>query len=213
MADALPRPRTLDESSLAEAVHALAAVDPDLAGIVARHGQPPLWGREPGFETLAHIVLEQQVSLASGAAALARLRAATGEVSPAAVVAAGEARLLAAGLTRQKTRYLLGLADAVLTGRLDLDDLALADDGAVRARLTALLGIGDWTADVYLVMALRRPDVWPVGDLALAAAMRRAKGLPALPRREEQLGLAAAWRPWRAAAARILWHAYLSGER
>lgn len=213
MADALPRPRTLDESSLAEAVHALAAVDPDLAGIVARHGQPPLWGREPGFETLAHIVLEQQVSLASGAAALARLRAATGEVSPAAVVAAGEARLLAAGLTRQKTRYLLGLADAVLTGRLDLDDLALADDGAVRARLTALLGIGHWTADVYLVMALRRPDVWPVGDLALAAAMRRAKGLPALPRREEQLGLAAAWRPWRAAAARILWHAYLSGER
>lgn len=213
MADALPRPRTLDESSLAEAVHALAAVDPDLAGIVARHGQPPLWGREPGFETLAHIVLEQQVSLASGAAALARLRAATGEVSPAAVVAAGEARLLAAGLTRQKTRYLLGLADAVLTGRLDLDDLVLADDGAVRARLTALLGIGDWTADVYLVMALRRPDVWPVGDLALAAAMRRAKGLPALPRREEQLGLAAAWRPWRAAAARILWHAYLSGER
>lgn len=213
MADALPRPRTLDESSLAEAVHALAAVDPDLAGIVARHGQPPLWGREPGFETLAHIVLEQQVSLASGAAALARLRAATGEVSPAAVVAAGEARLLAAGLTGQKTRYLLGLADAVLTGRLDLDDLVLADDGAVRARLTALLGIGDWTADVYLVMALRRPDVWPVGDLALAAAMRRAKGLPALPRREEQLGLAAAWRPWRAAAARILWHAYLSGER
>ena len=121
--------------------------------------------------------------------------------------------MLAAGLTRQKTRYLLALSDAMLTGGLDLDELAAADDDAVRARLTALLGIGQWTADVYLVMALRRPDVWPVGDLALAAAMRRAKGLAALPRREEQLAVAAPWRPWRAAAARILWHAYLSGER
>ncbi len=87
------------------------------------------------------------------------------------------------------------------------------DDADVRATLTGILGVGGWTADIYLLMALGRPDVWPLGDVALAASMRRAKGLPATPRAEEQLAIAEAWRPWRAVAARILWHAYLAGER
>jgi DNA-3-methyladenine glycosylase II len=206
-------PARLDDDSLRAGVDRLVARDTDLAGIVARHGPPPLWAREPGFATLVHIILEQQVSLRSAEAAMGRLVAAAGEVSAAAIVAAGSERLIPAGLTRQKTRYLLGLSEGVLDGRLDLDALALADDQAARQQLLGFAGIGPWTADIYLLMALGRPDIWPVGDLALATAMRRAKRLADVPRSEEQLGMAEMWRPLRAVAARILWHSYLAGER
>jgi DNA-3-methyladenine glycosylase II len=206
-------PKRLDEGALLAGVRQLAAVDPDLAGIAERHGPPPLWAREPGFETLVRIILEQQVSLASAEAALGRLVRVTGAVEPAAIVAAGEEPLRVAGLTRQKSRYLVGLARDVLEGRLDLDAVAAVDDDDARARLTSVLGIGRWTADIYLLMALGRPDVWPAGDLALAGAMRRAKGLPTLPSGPQQEVIAEAWRPWRAVAARLLWHAYLAGER
>ena len=114
---------------------------------------------------------------------------------------------------RQKARYVVHLAEAALDGRFDPGAVAAAADDEARARLTALLGVGRWTADIYLLMALGRPDVWPDGDLALAAAMRRAKGLDALPDVAGQRRVADAWRPWRAVAARLLWHAYLAGER
>lgn len=205
----------LDEERLIEAVGVLAARDPDLAGIVARNGPPPLWPREPGFATLVRIILEQQVSLRSAAAAERRLLAAAGAITPAAIAGAGEDRLRAAGLTRQKARYLVSLAADVAGGRLDLAALEAPalDDADVRSTLIGILGIGGWTADIYLLMALRRADIWPLGDVALASSMRRAKGLPATPRAEEQLVIADAWRPWRSVAARILWHAYLAGER
>ena len=203
----------LDEAGIAAAVRALAAIDPDLAGIAERHGPPPLWARDPGFETLVRIILEQQISLASAEAAFRRLVLATGQVEPAAIVAIGEDGLRAAGQTRQKSRYLVGLARDVLDGRLDLDAVAAADDDDARAMLTSVVGIGRWSADIYLLMALRRPDIWPTGDLALAGAMRRAKGMAALPTGPEQSVVAEAWRPWRAVAARLLWHAYLAGER
>ena len=203
----------LDEASLLDGVRALAALDPDLAGIVDRHGPPPLWSRDPGFETLVRIVLEQQVSLASAEAARLRLVGAAGAIEPGTIVAAGEERLRAAGLTRQKARYLVALARDVESGALDLAAVAAASDDDARARLTGLLGIGRWTADIYLLMALGRPDVWPVGDLALAGAMRRAKRLAALPTAAAQAAIAEPWRPWRAVAARLLWHAYLAGER
>ena len=203
----------LDDDALRAGVDRLAASDPDLAGIVARHGPPPLWARQPGFATLVHIILEQQVSLRSAEAALARLVAAAGEVTPEAIAAAGPDRLLEAGLTRQKTRYLVGLAEEVSTGRLDLEALERADDEDARRSLVAVVGIGPWTADIYLLMALGRPDIGPTGDLALATAMRRAKRLAAVPSSDEQAEIAVAWRPLRAVAARILWHAYLQGER
>jgi DNA-3-methyladenine glycosylase II len=205
--------RPLDEPGIAVAVGELAARDPDLAGIAERHGPPPLWGREPGFETLVRIILEQQISLASAEAAFGRLVRATGVVEPAAIVDAGEEGLRGAGQTRQKSRYLVGLARDVLDGRLDLDAVAAADDDDARTMLTSVVGIGHWSADIYLLMALRRPDIWPTGDLALAGAMRRAKGMAALPTGPEQAAVAEAWRPWRAVAARLLWHAYLAGER
>jgi DNA-3-methyladenine glycosylase II len=208
----------LDDAGLRRGVESLAAIDQDLAGIVARHGPPPLWSREPGFETLVQIILEQQVSLGSAVAAIGRLRAALGiedsaPITPAAVTALGEEAMRSAGLTRQKARYLAGLAADLTTGRLDLEAVAAAPDDDARAMLITVAGIGRWTADIYLLMALGRPDIWPDGDLALAAAMRHAKGFPSLPTRDEQRAIAAAWPSWRAVAARILWHAYLSGER
>ena len=209
----MTRIAALDERALGRAVAALATADPALGGIVERHGPPPLWARAPGFETLVAIVLEQQVSLASGAVALARLRAAAGDVSPGAVLALGEDGARAAGLTRQKARYVVALGAAVADGRFDPMVVSRAADEDARAQLTALLGIGRWTADIYLLMALGRPDVWPDGDLALASAMRRALALPAVPDAATQRAIAERWAPWRAVAARILWHAYLSGER
>jgi len=206
-------PPPLDDDTLAVGAAALAGRDPDLAGILARHGPPPLWDREPGFATLVAIILEQQVSLRSGAAALARLDAAAGGLDASDVATLGEERARAAGLTRQKARYVVGLAERVVDGRFDPATLAMLADGEVRARLVEVPGIGSWTADIYLLMALRRPDVWPDGDLALATALRRAKDLGATPDAAAQRRIAEAWRPWRAVAARILWHAYLAGER
>ena len=209
--DALPE--TLDDERLRLGVAALVAVDADLAGIVDRHGPPPLWAREPGFETLVRIILEQQVSLASAEAARGRLVAAAGAVEPGAIVHVGEGALRDAGLTRQKARYIVALARDILDQRLDLAAIEDASDADAHATLTGVLGVGRWSADIYLLMALRRPDIWPTGDIALASAMRRAKGLGATPETHEQLVIAEPWRPWRAVAARLLWHAYLAGER
>lgn len=188
----------------------LAARDPDLAGVVERHGPPPLWAREPGFATLVLLVLEQQVSLASARAAFERLREALGTVEPHGLLGLDDARLRAIGFSRQKAGYVRELAGALLAGALDLDALAGAPDDEIRARLTALRGIGSWTADVYLTMALRRPDAFPSGDLALLVSAGRVKRLDRRPAPQELEALAEPWRPYRAVAARILWHAYLS---
>ena len=208
----MPEP-ALDLARLHAAAALLADRDPDLAGILARHGLPPLWDRPAGFATLVAIVLEQQVSLRSGAAARERLRLAAGALEPTAIAALGEAGARTAGLTRQKARYVVALADAALDGRFDPARIAAAEDDAARSQLTDLLGIGRWTADIYLLMALGRPDIWPDGDLALAGAMRRAKRLPTVPAAAAQRLVAEEWRPWRAVGARLLWHAYLAGER
>lgn len=204
-------PPTLDPASLARAVADLTAGDPDLARVVSQFGPPPLWAREPGFATLVHIILEQQVSLASARAVLDRLQAAAGRLTPERLLAFSDAELRAFGFSRQKARYCRELARTVGEGALDLAELVHLEDDAVRDRLTRITGIGPWTADVYLLMALRRPDVWPVGDLALAVAAQAVKGLPERPGPEALARLGQPWRPWRAVAARILWHYYLSG--
>lgn len=202
--------RALTDATLAEAVDHLAGRDPVLAASVARHGPPPMWARDPGFPTLVHIVLEQQVSLASARAAFDRLRAAADPLTPAAFLALDDRRLLEIGFSRQKARYGRELASAVRDGRLDIGALADLDDDAVDARLTALPGIGPWTATIYRLMVLRRPDAWPVNDIALAQALADLRGLPQRPDAAAMAGIADGWRPWRAVAARILWHHYLS---
>jgi DNA-3-methyladenine glycosylase II len=203
----------LDEVALREAALSLAERDARLGSAVARYGTPPLWAREPGFPTLLNIILEQQVSLASAAAAFGRLRAAADPLTPERFLEFDDAQLKTIGFSRQKTRYGRELARAVLSGALDIDALPRLDDDEVRSALTAITGIGRWTADIYLLMALGRPDVWPLGDLALETAARSVLGLPTTPNRAELHDIAEGWRPHRAVAARILWHTYLSERR
>ncbi len=213
MSDPAPPPdpaAPLTEASLAVAVDALAARDPVLGDVVARFGRPPLWDREPGFPTLVHVILEQQVSLASAQAAFDRLRSAAEPPTPATFLRLDGGELLAIGFSRQKTRYARALATALEAGGLDLDALAHLDDAAVDAALTALPGIGPWTATIYRLMVLCRPDAWPIHDIALAQAIAEVRGLARRPGADEMTALAEGWRPWRAVAARILWHHYLS---
>ncbi len=200
----------LTPASLRDAVQQLAARDPELAGIVERFGPPPLWDRVPGFATLLHLILEQQVSLASAAAAFDRLQAAADPLTPERFLELNDAELLAIGFSHQKARYGRALATAVLDGTLDLYQLTELDDDAVHRALVAVPGIGPWTAAVYLLMVLGRPDVWPVGDIALAQAVAEVKGLERRPGPLEMAELGEAWRPWRSVAARLFWHDYVS---
>jgi DNA-3-methyladenine glycosylase II len=204
-------PIPLSDASLPTALADLTARDPRLARIVADYGPPPLWAREPGFPTLLRIILEQQVSLASAKAAFDRLLVIASPLTPERFLELDDATLKTAGFSRQKTRYGRALAAAILSRELDLEALDALDDHAVQAELTKVVGIGRWTADIYLLMALRRPDTWPAGDLALATAARYAFGLAATPGTAELEAIGEAWHPWRAVAARILWHFYLSG--
>ncbi len=171
---------------------------------------PPLWAREPGFPTLVHLILEQQVSLASAKAAFDRLVVATDPLTPDSLLRLDDAELLAIGFSRQKARYSRALAWAVASGDLDLEALTDADDDEVDRRLTTVPGIGPWTATIYRLMVLLRPDAWPVGDIALAQAVAETRGLGGRPTQDELRTIAEAWRPWRAVAARLLWHHYLS---
>lgn len=200
----------VDEWTLPHALTALAAMDADLAGVLALHGSPPLWAREPGFPTLIHIILEQQVSLASARAAFDRLLAVAAPLTPERFLVVDEATLRAIGFSRQKSGYARHLARVILEGKLDVDNMVNQDDGTIRTALLAIKGIGPWTADIYLLMALRRPDIWPTGDLALQVAMQQVKRLPQRPTPAQMEELAEPWRPWRAVAARLLWHHYLS---
>ena len=203
-------PKALDEKSLAVAAKRLAASDPDLARLLQTYGTPPLWAREPSFPTLIHIILEQQVSLASAKAAVDRLHAAIAPITPERLLTLDDAAMKTIGFSRQKMLYVRLLAEAILTRQLDLEALSTLPDDEVRLTLKQLKGIGDWTADIYLLMALRRPDIWPKGDLALLVAMQRMKNLATRPTQAEFDLIGAAWQPYRAVAARLLWHFYLS---
>ena len=201
---------TLTERSFVDAVSRLATLDADLASVIHRHGPPPFWTREPGFPTLTHIILEQQVSLASAKAAFDRLQAATSPLTPESLLALDDDTMRAVGFSRQKTEYARILARHVLDGRLDLARLGDLSNHEATAQLLKLKGIGPWSAQVYLLMALRRSDIWPLGDLALVVAMQEVKQLSQRPSADEMARLAEPWRPCRAVAARILWHHYLS---
>ena len=143
-------------------------------------------------------------------AAFDRLQASALPLTPRRFLKLDDAALKAIGFSRQKTHYARGLALSIVGGRLKIGALGAMEDAAVKAELIKIKGIGSWTADIYLLMALRRPDVWPKGDLALAVAAQRVKRLRPLPTEDELAALSESWKPWRAVAARILWHYYLS---
>lgn len=210
----MPSPITLlTDETFMRAVQDLAALDPQLGGILAKLGPPPFFVRDPGFPTLILLILEQQVSLASARAAYDKLAAIIGEVTPEGVLRLEDETLRGIGFSRQKIRYSRILAQAVLNEALPLFRLHEMRDAEVHTTLTALTGIGPWTADVYLLMCLRRPDVWPGGDLAIQVAVQELHDLPKRPTAQETIPFAEAWRPWRAVAARILWHYYLTGRK
>jgi len=200
----------LNEKRLAEDAKSIALIDKDMARILANHGTPPLWAREPGFITLLRIILEQQVSLVSADAMYRRLVAKISPLTPPAVLAAGAPFLRSFGITRQKATYFINVAESIQSGGLDLEELGKLSDESAITKLSSVKGIGPWTAKIYLLMALRRPDVWPIGDIALATAFKNLKGLRERPAQPELSEIATVWSPYRATAARMLWHYYLS---
>lgn len=200
----------LSEITLARAAKTLARRDRDLASILERLGPPPLWARKPGFPTLVKIILEQQVSLASAASIFSRLAKNVVPFHPARMIKLGETHLKSQGLTRQKTAYCLHLAQSLHDKRLKLSLLDRMSDDEARSALMDVKGIGSWSADVYLLMALGRADIWPATDLALAVAVKNLKQLDARPNSDQLIQIAEAWRPFRSVAARMLWQDYLA---
>lgn len=203
-------PRALTRESVALGARELARRDPDLARVLERHGPPPVWGRRPGFSTLVKIILEQQVSLAAARTMYGRLVARVGAVTPASVAELGVVGLRGLGFTGQKSRYCVGLAERVESGTLDLARVARAPDREGEALLLAVPGLGPWSVAVYFLMALRRPDIWPSGDLALAKGLQAVKRMRRVPDQERQARIAARWAPWRSVAARLIWQDYLA---
>lgn len=197
---------TIDEDSLPDALEALGRLDPDCARALAEVGPPPLRYRPPGFATLLRVIVAQQVSLASAAAIWGRLEAACQPLEPGRLLALDDETLRAAGLSRQKQRYARSLAETLATGALDADRLAALDDEAAIAAVTAVKGLGRWSAEVYLLFSLGRPDVFPADDVGLMMGMHKLKRLPERPDAKAMRQLAAPWQPLRAVGARLLWH-------
>lgn len=187
----------------------LCKLDADLKNVICHYGYPPLWQRKPGFETLIHIILEQQVSLASAKAALNKLKERIGTITPKKVLQLTDAELKACYFSRQKIIYGRHLAEMIISKQIDLKKLSLASDEDVRMELKKIKGIGDWTVDVYLMMVLQRSDLFPLGDIALINSIKEVKDLPGYTNKEEILMIAENWRPYRTVAAFILWHSYL----
>lgn len=199
----------LDPGTFAEAAQLLGREEPALSEIVDRHGMPVFWERAPGFPTLVWLILEQQVSLESGAAMYRRLSQLVGEMTPERLARLDDGDLRDIGVTRQKTSYLLGLARSICAGDVDVEALSSMSAEDARGVLTGIRGIGAWTADAYLLSALRLPDVFPLGDRALQVGAAETLGMSA-PMTEAELEMVAEpWRPLRAVAARLIWHAYL----
>src|SRR5436309_4792236 len=196
------------EADLDAAIAGLVAADPRFAEVLARAGRPPLRRRADGFAGLASIVVSQQLSTASASAIWDRLRAALDPLDHGAVLAARAAKLARAGLSAPKIKTLKAIAKAIERGELDLPSLVQLPADEAHANLTAVHGIGPWTADIYLLFCLGHGDAWPAGDLALQEAARLLLGLKARPSAKEMGPLAEDWRPWRGAAACVLWSYY-----
>lgn len=187
----------------------LSKKDLHLKSIIKQHGHPPMWTRKQGFETLILTILEQQVSLAAAFAAYKKLKTKIGTVTPAKILSISNEELRECYFTRQKQVYAKELATAFVTRKLPWKQFPEMKDEEVRAHLTAIKGIGNWTADVYLMHALQRTDLFPLGDIALVNSLKETKQLHPQISKEEMLAIAEPWRPYRTIAAMILWHAYI----
>ncbi len=191
----------------------LAAKDADLKKIINAHGYPPMWSRKPTFETLIHIILEQQVSLASALAALNKLKQKVRNITPQKIISLTDVELKSCYFSRQKTVYAKHLASAFINKEVNLNCFLSADDETIKNILKNIKGIGDWTADVFLMMALQRADLFPAGDIALINSIKFVKQLPKSTTKEGILLIADNWKPYRTIAAFMLWHAYLQNKK
>lgn len=178
--------------------------------IIQTFGYPPMWTRPNNFETLIHIILEQQVSLASALAALNKLKEKLVHITPEGLLLLTDEELKACYFSRQKAGYARALAFAIQTKSLPLKKLEKLPDEEVRKKMITLKGFGNWTIDVYLMFVLRRADIFPLGDLAAVNALKQVKKLPADTSKEKVLMISAAWQPYRTVATMLLWHYYLS---
>jgi DNA-3-methyladenine glycosylase II len=191
----------------------LAKKDKHLKKILQQHGYPPMWQRKPNFETLIHIILEQQVSLASAKAALKKLKEKIGRITPKKLLALTDAEMKACYFSRQKIIYARHLAQAIVNGELSLKKLSSLHDDEIRNELKKIKGIGDWTVDVFLLMALQRTNIFPTGDLAMMNSLKKVKQLSSKVTKEEIIVMAESWKPHRSIATMILWHRYLEERK
>jgi len=211
--ESYPLPRALSKKSFEEGLRVLGARDSGLAGILKTYGPPPMWTRKPGFPTLLYIIIEQQVSLASARATFTRLQEKVDPLTPQGFLELNGRSLKRIGFSRQKADYGRTLAESIATGKLNLGAIGRMNDANARNELVRQRGIGPWSADIYLLQALRRPDIWPCSDLALIVAVQEVRNLNARPSVEDVEAIGESWRPWRAVAARMLWHYYLSRRK
>jgi DNA-3-methyladenine glycosylase II len=198
-----------DEFNFTSICDKLAKKDKELRNIIREHGYPPLWTRPATFQTLILTILEQQVSLASAYAAFKKLREKIGYVTPAKILSLSDEELRSCYFSRQKIIYARELAKAIQSKQLRLNKFSNAHEDEIRIELKKIKGIGDWTVDVYLMHALRRTDLFPLGDIALVNSLKETKQLQAPATKEKMLEVSEPWRPYRTIASMILWHAYI----
>lgn len=200
---------SFDETTLPRFCDHLAKQDKDLRNILSVHGYPPYWSRKPNFETLVHIILEQQVSIASARSTLLKLKTKLRSIVPERIDTLSEAEIRECSVTRQKAHYIKLLAQAILSKSVVLKSLPTKTDAEIRKTLIQLKGIGNWTIDVYLLMVLHRCDVFPIGDLAMINSLKKHKRLASDSSQEKILRIAEKWRPYRSIASILFWHAYI----
>ena len=200
----------LTKKTLHYATDLLCERDNDLNQIVEKNGYPPLWARHANFSTLVQIILEQQVSLSSAQATLTKLKSVVSPLTAEKILKLGSSDLRKLGFTRQKASYTTDLAQSIVSKEISLNKIAKLDPESAREELTKIRGIGPWSADIYLLMALRHADIWPQNDLALITAIVQVKRLRKKPSVNRIENITSNWRPWRSVAARLLWHYYLS---
>jgi DNA-3-methyladenine glycosylase II len=200
---------SFDKNNFHSLCDVLAKKDPDLKNIIKQYGYPPLWSRVASFATLIHIILEQQVSLASAKAAFLKLEGKIGHIIPEKVLQLSDEEMKACYFSKQKMKYARYLAEMILNGELNIDELHKLEDDAIRNELKKVKGIGDWTVDVFLMMVLHRNDCFATGDIALMKSMKEVKGLSPHTLKEEIISIIEMWKPYRTIAAFMLWHAYI----
>ncbi|WP_293311261.1 DNA-3-methyladenine glycosylase family protein [Pedobacter sp. UBA5917] len=204
---------TFDQTNFHQLCDLAGGRDVDLQAILDRYGYPPFWSRPNTFESLVHIILEQQVSLASALATLNKLKEKIGEITPARLLLLTDQELRDCYFSRQKTVYARHLAENIISGALSLREMETMDDSAIRNQLKTIKGIGDWTVDIYLIFMLHHTDVFPIGDLAAVNSLKKIKGLAAGVIKEEVLTVADQFKPYRTIAVMLLWHVYLEERK